>query len=316
MAAERSGASPEANSSGPDRSEVAWAGAVRSRAARLRRGLRGPAGTTAAFAAVGGFVLSAALLTGREAAEVRESRHDELVDLVEARHEHVEVLEAQLDELRQELDGVERAANPAGGLRQEVRQAERAAGLSALAGPGIRLRLEDAQSECPTGDPADCRIRDRDLQAAVNTLFAAGAEAVAVNGQRVVATTAIRNAGSAVLVNYHVLGPPYEVDAIGEPERLAAGVAESDLARDFEVWTERYGLGFDVEIVDELTLPAYGGLLRTREAEIVPGEATRVEADAEGPSAREQREADPPGDPGRGLTSPDAPAARGEEAPP
>lgn len=196
MAAQRSGASPESGSSEPHRSEVTWAGAVGSFKSRLRRGLRGPAGTTAAFAAVGGFVLSAALLTGREAAEMRQSRHDELVALVEARHEHVEALEGQLDELRQELDGLERAANPAGGLRQEVRHAERAAGLNALAGPGVRLRLDDAQSECPTGDPADCRIRDRDLQAAVNTLFAAGAEAIAVNGQRVMATTAIRNAGS------------------------------------------------------------------------------------------------------------------------
>lgn len=282
MAAERSGASPEA-----ERSEMARGDAVRSRAARLRRGVRGPVATTVAFAAAGGFVLSAALLTGREAAEVRHSRHDELVALVEARQEHVEALEAQLEELRRKLDGVEQAANPAGGLRREVRHAERVAGLSPLAGPGVRLRLQDAQSECPTGDPADCRIRDRDLQAAVNTLFAAGAEAIAVNGQRVVATTAIRNAGSAVLVNYHVLGPPYEVAAIGKPEKLAAGVRESDLARDFEVWTERYGLGFDMETVDELTLPAYGGSLRTREAETLAGEA-----------------------------SPDPPVARGEEAQP
>lgn len=282
MTAERSGASPDT-----ERSEVARGGAARSRAARLRRGVRGPVATTVVFAAAGGFVLSAALLTGREAAEMRHSRHDELVALVEARHEHVEALEEQLDELRQELDAVEQAADPAGGLRREVRHTEHAAGLSALAGPGVRLRLEDARSECPTGDPADCRIRDRDLQAAVNTLFAAGAEAIAVNGQRVVATTAIRNAGSAVLVNYHVLGPPYDVAAIGDPERLAAGVRESDLARDFEVWTERYGLGFDVETVDELTLPAYGGSLRTREAETLAGEA-----------------------------SPDPPAARGEEAQP
>lgn len=309
MAAERSGASPES-----ERSGVARGGAARSCAARLRRGVRGPVATTVAFAAAGGFVLSAALLTGREAAEVRHSRHDELVALVEARHEHVEALEAELDELRRELDGVEQAANPAGGLRREVRHAERAAGLSALAGPGVRLRLEDAQSECPTGDPADCRIRDRDLQAAVNTLFAAGAEAIAVNGQRVVATTAIRNAGSAVLVNYHVLGPPYDVAAIGEPERLAAGVRESDLAHDFEVWTERYGLGFDMETVDELTLPAYGGSLRTREAEILAGEKTRREPDGQSPSARDPGQAGPSEDGGRGLTSPDTPAARGEEA--
>lgn len=268
MAAEGADAPPESTRSGP-----AWLARV-----RLRRWFRGPVVTTAALAAAAGFLLSAVLLTGREDAQTRHSRHDELVALVAARHEHVETLEARLAGLRERLDAVEQAVDPAGGLRQAVDDAERAAGLSALTGPGIRMRLDDADGDCPTGDPADCRIRDLDLQAAVNVVFAAGAEAVAVNGERIVATSAVRNAGAAVLVNYHVLGSPYEVEAIGEPATLERGVRRSELVSDFAVWTERYGLGFEVEAVDELTLPAYTGSLRTREAEVVP--AARGEEDS------------------------------------
>lgn len=274
MAAERSEASPDSAGFGFPQPVSSW----------LRRWMRGPVVTTVTLAAVGGFLLTAAVLTGRDAAGARHSRHDELVALVEARQERVEALEAQLDAVRRRLSEVEEAAEPAGGLRAQVREAEQAAGLSALVGPGVRIRLDDADSDCPTGDPADCRIRDRDLQAAVNTLFAAGAEAVAVNEERIVATSAIRNAGSAVLVNYRVLGPPYEVAAIGDPDTLVADVRRSELARDFAVWTDRYGLGFDLEAVDELVLPAYAGSVRTREAQVVPDDRDPV-----GPVGEEDR---------------------------
>lgn len=294
-------------------SEPRWSGPARQIRSRLRRWLRGPVVTTAALAAAGGFFLSAAVLTGRESAEARHSRHDELVALVESRHEHVEALEERLEGLRQRLAAAEQAADPAGGLRQAVEDAERAAGLRALSGPGIRLRLDDAKSDCPTGDPADCRIRDRDLQAAVNAVFAAGAEAVAINDERIVATSAIRNAGAAVLVNYHVLGPPYEIEAIGEPETLATGVRRSEFGADFAVWTERYGLEFDMETVEELALPAYGGSLRTREAEIVGGDAPSANPPAAGRPAGDSREGEAAGDDRREPALPDDPAARGEE---
>lgn len=247
---------------------------------RLRRGLCGPPVVTVLFAIASGFLLTSAMVTGREAAEAQQSRHGELVALVEARHEHVEALEGQLDGLRDRVADVEAAADPAGGLRSEVRDAERSAGLTGLAGPGVTLTLGDADVPCPTGEAADCRIRDRDLQAAVNTLFAGGAEGIAVNGERIVATTAIRNAGASVLVNYHVLGPPFEVEAIGDPAALEAHVEDSQLGHDFEVWTERYGLRFDLDADDEVRLPAYGGSVRTREARVRAEQATATPDDA------------------------------------
>jgi uncharacterized protein YlxW (UPF0749 family) len=79
---------------------------------------------------------------------------------------------------------------------------------------------------------------------------------VAVNGRRVVATTAIREAGDRVLVNFDPVSSPYRVAAIGDPEALRGGLGGSDIARQFEVWTEVYGLGFSVQAEDRIGVPA------------------------------------------------------------
>jgi uncharacterized protein YlxW (UPF0749 family) len=130
------------------------------------------------------------------------------------------------------------------------------------------VTFDDAGSSCRGLTPEDCRIQDVDLQLAVNALFGLGAEAVAVNGERVIATTAIRGAGRAILVNYRVLTPPYVVEAVGDRERLAREFAGTAIAGDFEAWKSRYGLGFGWEPASDLILPAYGGSVRFRQAAI------------------------------------------------
>ena len=103
---------------------------------------------------------------------------------------------------------------------------ELAAGTGAVGGPGLRVTVEDApvtRADPEAADP-DLRVQDVDLQVVVNGLWAAGAEAVAVNGQRLTALTAIRTAGSAILVDLAPLSSPYVVEAVGRPHRDADGV--------------------------------------------------------------------------------------------
>jgi uncharacterized protein YlxW (UPF0749 family) len=135
-------------------------------------------------------------------------------------------------------------------------------------GPGLRVAFGDGAGACPTGRQEDCRIQDVDLQLAVNALFAAGAEAVAINGERVVPTTAIRSAGQSILMNYRVLVAPYVIDAVGDPSSLPEGFARSAVAQDFEIWQDIYGLDFSWEPVDDLLVPAYTGSVRLRSATI------------------------------------------------
>jgi uncharacterized protein YlxW (UPF0749 family) len=99
-------------------------------------------------------------------------------------------------------------------------------------------------------------VRDGDLQLVVNALWAAGAEAVSINGQRLGPTSAIRFAGEAVLVDFKPVTNPYEVRAIGDPQTLTSKFLGSPEVSALAVISETYGLRFDFSQEDELTLPA------------------------------------------------------------
>lgn len=216
-------------------------------------------GLTACAALLVGFLFSIGLSAGRTSAHEQDARKERLVELILARQRHTQELAAEVEGLRERVAEVEGAATM--GLTPEserLRAVEVAAGTTPVAGPGITLTLSDAPEGC-SEQPEDCQIQDTDVQLAVNRLFAVGAEAVAVNGERLVATSAIRRAGRSVLVNYRVLTSPYVIEAIGDPDSLQRGLRRSELGRDFAVWTDVYGLGFQLEASDELQLPAYQG---------------------------------------------------------
>jgi uncharacterized protein YlxW (UPF0749 family) len=218
-------------------------------------------------ALVVGFFVAAAVSAGRTVAQQQDVRRDELVALIQERQARTDQLTTDLADLRAEIDAAgAQAAAALPALRLRLASLEGVTGLTAVRGPGLRVTLADAEEACPTGRPDDCQVQDTDLQLAVNALFAAGAEAVAVNGERLIATSAVRSAGRSVLVNYRVLVSPYVVEAIGDPDRLDEQFRGTEVAHDFTVWSDVYGLGFAVEQVRRLELPAYSGGLRLRAA--------------------------------------------------
>ena len=89
-----------------------------------------------------------------------------------------------------------------------------------------------------------------------NALWAAGAEAISINGQRLGPTSAIRFAGEAVLVDFRPVTNPYEVRAIGDPETLSSGFLASPEVGALALIEETYGLRFDFARKDDLSLPA------------------------------------------------------------
>jgi uncharacterized protein YlxW (UPF0749 family) len=102
-------------------------------------------------------------------------------------------------------------------------------------------------------------VLDRDLQATVNSLWSAGAEAVAINGERLTSQSAIRQAGDAILVDFSPVSPPYRVDAIGDPVALETGFASSPTAGRLRSYTQLYGLRFGYSRQGSLALPAAAG---------------------------------------------------------
>lgn len=222
---------------------------------------------TAAGALLVGFLLVAGLSAGRTSALQQDARKAELIALINARQEHTEQLAAQLEELRGQVSAAEsEAAAGLPALTGHLSLIEQAAGVTGVRGPGLRVTFSDAAAGCAVQEE-DCRIQDRDLQLAVNALFGAGAEAVAVNGERIIATSAVRRAGHQILVNYKVLTAPYVVEAIGSPDLLAQEFARSEIAQQFAVWTDVYGLGYATETVEELDLAGYSGSVQLRAAE-------------------------------------------------
>lgn len=226
----------------------------------------------------GGGVLLVLVLVGVlvfvAGAEVRRSepvaaaQRSRLVDEIHARTGETDDLQRRLDRLRAETER-ERAAALARSAdgrhaRESLAEASAAAAAAPVTGAGFVVTLDDASGadgdDRHDQDPADGRIYDQDLQILVNGLWAAGATAIAVNGQRLTATTAIRTAGEAILVDYRPLSGPYEVTAAGDPDRVRGAYRDSAADRRLRLLKERYRIRYDTRRDDRVSLPAAAAL--------------------------------------------------------
>jgi uncharacterized protein YlxW (UPF0749 family) len=220
-----------------------------------------------AVVAVLGLLVAVAFNTTQRAEEAPSERGSDLVTVVEELESDRDQLEERLAELREEMDVLEREAADDSGVREtysaELERAREAAGLTAVVGPGVEITLGDGTDVSLGGDPNDYLIHDRDLSAVVNALLAGGAEAVDVDGERVVATTPIRCAGTTVLVNASRLGSPYVIRAVGDPETLEEAVMDDSAASLlFTQYKSQFGLQADIDRQLELTIEPYRGGLR------------------------------------------------------
>lgn len=144
---------------------------------------------------------------------------------------------------------------------RELSRLELAAGAVPVTGPGLRVVVDDGTTSA--GDQAQDgseRVLDTDLQRLVNGLWAAGAEAVSINGQRVIGTTAIRSAGLAITVGFRPVGRPYTVEAVGDPDEIEAKFVDGPGGRWFRTLQDNYGIVFRVSGERSLRIPAAGGL--------------------------------------------------------
>jgi uncharacterized protein YlxW (UPF0749 family) len=254
--------------------DPAYAQAARAREARAaeepappsRRWSRGkPA--VAAVMAVAGVLVAVTYDQAAAGAQGREEVRAALVAEVEGESETTDGLAADLEALRADVTAARDAALAATAVGQRaldrLEDAELAAGARPVSGPGLLVTVADAEpdaDEDPVGGTAEAdprgQVRDGDLQLVVNALWAAGAEAVSINGQRLGPTTAIRFAGEAVLVDFRPVTNPYLVSAVGDPATLRGRFLASPEVGALAVISETYGLRFEFAQEDELSLPA------------------------------------------------------------
>ena len=211
-----------------------------------------------------------ATVTYREAAagaQGREQAREALREDIGQESDTNDDLVAQLEELTAEVtrtreDALARSAVGQLALEQ-LADAEQGAAVLPVSGPGLRVTLGNAPPAAdsdPVGGSKEVAepgiVQDGDLQLAVNALWAAGAEAISIDGQRVGATTAIRQAGQAILVDFRPVSSPYEVLAVGEPDDLARSFLASPAAGTLAQLTIDFGVVFDFAREDDLDLPA------------------------------------------------------------
>ena len=193
----------------------------------------------------------------------RLTRRMELLELIAAEQARTELLAEQADALADEVAQFEAQMETGtlGGLQEKIDTAAAPAGLTAVRGPGLAVTLSDSVQEyVPDDDPNDYLIHEQDLQAVINALWAGDAEAMTVNGQRVLATTAIRCVGNTLLMHGQVYMPPYEIAAIGDVRALQVALDRDPAVGQFRTAAEQHELGYEVAVRDAIQIPAFEGL--------------------------------------------------------
>jgi uncharacterized protein YlxW (UPF0749 family) len=220
-----------------------------------------------------GLVLAALVVTlgaaeAQVAAPVVAKEREELIDRVNAETTAADTLESDVDELRRDVSERQRKALEQHGGDQGQLVAL-LSGATAVRGPGIKLTIDDAEStDQGGGGPREStgfadtgRVRDRDMQRVVNGLWQSGAEAIAINGQRLTALSAIRAAGDAILVDNRPLVPPYTVLAVGDGKELSAAFQDSADGRYLQALHENFDIRTSLSEQEKVSLSAAPSLI-------------------------------------------------------
>ena len=178
-----------------------------------------------------------------------------------------EKLQAQLDQTEAELqtyrDAAASGSSQSEALKAELSKLQMEAGLVDVEGPGVMVSLRDSTVANITGEEADYIIHDNDLLSVVNELRDAGAEAISLNGERLLATSEIRCAGSVVIVNGRRYTAPFVFNAVGDPTTLYnALIMRGGVVDVLGQWK----IEVKVTASEKLLVPKYSGVIEFRYA--------------------------------------------------
>jgi uncharacterized protein YlxW (UPF0749 family) len=195
-------------------------------------------------------------------AEIRRSDAPRLVDLVREAQSSVTRLSTERDALTKKLDSLHGRSTDVALAAMLRRSAELAgeADMDQVHGPGLVVTLQDAQRDANgrfprDASPDDLVVHQQDIQAVLNALWSAGAEAIQMQDQRIIATSVPRCVGNTLLLNGRTYSPPYTITAIGNATAMQAALAAAPLVILYKQYVVRFGLGYhedakpDVQIV-------------------------------------------------------------------
>jgi uncharacterized protein YlxW (UPF0749 family) len=231
---------------------------------------RWPLAVLAIFAITGYLFVAASVSSGGD--DLRPAGGD-TASLAQERKSRLEDRRGDARELREDIDALSASVSNAAlkKLRARAQALEEPTGLTAVEGPGIRVTLNDAP---PTLDPPDgtdpnmLLVHQQDIQGFVNALWAGGAEAVTLQGQRLISTTGIKCVGATVVLDGVPYFPPYVIEAIGDAGAMRNVIDTSPITITYRDYANDpdYQLGLDIENLNEVKAEAYAGPVSLRYA--------------------------------------------------
>ncbi|MBC7329382.1 DUF881 domain-containing protein [bacterium] len=154
-------------------------------------------------------------------------------------------------------------------LHEQLQTLKVQAGLTEVMGPGVVITVNDSNVRVPSPELQSYYIvHDYDLLQLVNELKSAGAEAIAINGQRLSFYSFIRCVGNVIQVNQVPIAAPYKIEAIGDPDVLYSGL---NLPGGILDYFKRIGFQVSVKKADQIVLPPYAGTTGLRFAQPIGG---------------------------------------------
>ncbi|MCW2811216.1 MAG: hypothetical protein JWP61_1674, partial [Friedmanniella sp.] len=242
----------------------------RARRAQQRRdAARQPLGRilTAGICVLAGLMVMVSALNAR-GTDLRPGRNTDLISLVQAQSRRNADLTRQLTVLRREVDGLTAEQNTSSDVAPLLAREAAGAGLTAVVGPAVSVTLDDAPATVAADgiDPDLLVVHQQDIQAVVNALWEGGAEAMTIQGQRVISTTGIKCVGNTVVLHGIPYAPPYVIRAIGSLDRLQTSLATSSTIQIYQQYVAAYGLVYDQRTEGRVTFPAHEGSLELQHA--------------------------------------------------
>jgi uncharacterized protein YlxW (UPF0749 family) len=217
-----------------------------------------------------GLLVSVQWRTQAERNELTVRYNTPLLDAANTLQDEQNALKAQLADLRAELDRIQANASTqsdsAKELQARIDTLKAVAGLNERSGDGVEVTLDDARGAAAAKDIEKSICHNTDLTDIVNQAWRGGAEAIAVNDERIVGSSSIYCVGSTIMVNGTLMSPPFRVAVIGPQNELLATYEDPTQLRDIKQRRDVYGLGFRVSRASGLRVPAYRGALNVRYA--------------------------------------------------
>jgi uncharacterized protein YlxW (UPF0749 family) len=244
---------------------------------RLTRKSLWRAGAPVALLCAG--LLFATSATNARGTDLRPSRNTTLAGLVEEQARRSNALAKQAATLRQEIQRLQ--AQQGGidaGMTERLGSLSKHVGTTPLTGPGITVTLQDAPKkvleENPDIDADWLVIHQQDIQAVVNALWAGGADAISIQGHRIISTTGIKCVGNSVVLHGVPYLPPYRITAIGDTAELQQSLDSSKYIGNLKDYVLRFQLGYQVNPEQSVAMPAYEGTLELEHASVLGDDHT------------------------------------------